>query len=186
MNISHNFEVAQPLPVVWDFFQDVPTVVQCLPGAELIEDKGEGVYAGKVSVRLGPLSAGFEGEATVSADPAARSATITGKGVDRRGGSRGRMAVVYRLEKTETGTGVDINAEVALAGSAAQFGRSGLIREISNRLIGEFAQCLEGKLSAVTVEEAAQVQAGEVKGFQLFFQTLGSRLKGLFSRSQNS
>lgn len=183
MKITNQFEVSKPLAVVWDFFQDVPTVAQCLPGAELTEDKGEGVYAGRVSAKLGPLSASFEGEATVVADAATHSATIKGKGVDKRGGSRGRMSVVYRLSETDGGTGVDIQADVNLAGAAAQFGRSGLIREISNRLIGEFAECLEAKLSAVTVEEAAAVQAGEVKGVQLFFQTLGSRIKGLFSRS---
>lgn len=183
MKITNQFEVSKPLAVVWDFFQDVPTVAQCLPGAELTEDKGEGVYAGRVSAKLGPLSASFEGEATVVADAETHSASIKGKGVDKRGGSRGRMSVVYRLSETDGGTGVDIQADVNLAGAAAQFGRSGLIREISNRLIGEFAECLEAKLSAVTVEEAAAVQAGEVKGLQLFFQTLGSRIKGLFSRS---
>ncbi len=183
MKINNQFEVAQALPVVWSFFQDVPTVAQCLPGAELTEDKGDGVYAGRVSAKLGPLSASFEGEATVVADPATHSASIKGKGVDKRGGSRGRMSVVYRLTETDQGTGVAIEADVTLAGAAAQFGRSGLIREISNRLIQEFAQCLEGKLSAVTAEEAALVQAGEVKGLGLFFQTLGARIRRLFSRS---
>ena len=183
MKIEHEIEVAKPLPMVWDFFQDIPSVVQCMPGAELTEDKGDGVYAGKISVKLGPLSANFDGEATITPDPEARSATIAGKGVDRRGGSRGRMTVEYQLSETEGGTGVRIEANVSLAGAVAQFGRSGLIKEISNRLIGEFAECLEGKLSAVTVEEAAQVQAGEVRGIGLFFQTLGSRIKGLFSRS---
>jgi carbon monoxide dehydrogenase subunit G len=183
MKITNQFEVSKPLSVVWDFLQDVPTVAQCLPGAELTEDKGGGVYLGRVSAKLGPLSASFEGEATVEADVASHSATIKGKGVDKRGGSRGRMSVVYRLSEADGGTAVDIQADVNLAGAAAQFGRSGLIREISNRLIGEFAECLEAKLSAVTVEEADAVQAGEVKGLQLFFQTLGSRIKGLFSRS---
>ena len=184
MKIEHEIEVAKPLSMVWDFFQDIPSVVQCMPGAELSEDKGGGEYTGKISVKLGPLSANFEGEATIETDPVARSATITGKGVDRRGGSRGRMTVEYQLRETDAGTGINIEANVSLAGAVAQFGRSGLIKEISNRLIGEFAQCLEGKLSAVTVEEAAQVQAGEVKGIQLFFRTLAARIKRLFSRSE--
>ena len=80
MKINNQFEVAQALPVVWSFFQDVPTVAECLPGAELTEDKGDGVYAGRVSAKLGPLSASFEGEATVVADPATHSASIKGKG----------------------------------------------------------------------------------------------------------
>jgi len=121
MKIEHEIEVAKPLPMVWDFFQDIPSVVQCMPGAELTEDKGDGVYAGKISVKLGPLSANFDGEATIAPDPEARSATITGKGVDRRGGSRGRMTVEYQLGETEGGTGVRIEANVSLAGAVAQF-----------------------------------------------------------------
>ena len=57
---------------VFAFFQDVPAVARCMPGAELTEAKGDGLYAGRVKVRLGPFGADFEGEAKVSADPEAR------------------------------------------------------------------------------------------------------------------
>lgn len=180
MKISHEFEVARPVETVWQFFQDVPSVAQCLPGAELLEDKGDGTYAGKVAVKLGPLSATFEGEATVRADHDAMRGEIDGKGVDRRGGSRGQVDVTYVLSPSGTGTKVDIDAEVHLSGAAAQFGRTGLINEMSNRLIGEFVGCVEGKLAATTVEEAEQVQAGEVKGISLFFSSLIAWFKKLF------
>ena len=180
MKISHEFEVARPVETVWQFFQDVPSVAQCLPGAELLDDKGDGTYAGKVAVKLGPLSATFEGEATVRADHDAMRGEIDGKGVDRRGGSRGQVDVTYVLSPSGTGTKVDIDAEVHLSGAAAQFGRTGLINEMSNRLIGEFVGCVEGKLAATTVEEAQQVQAGEVKGISLFFSSLIAWFKRLF------
>mgnify|MGYP000529555105 CR=1 FL=1 len=48
MKISHEFVVARPVDQVWDYFQDIPSVADCLPGAELTEDKGDGQYAGKV------------------------------------------------------------------------------------------------------------------------------------------
>ncbi len=183
MNITHSFEVARPVDTVWEFFQDIPSVAQCLPGAELTEVKSDGNYAGKVSVKLGPLSATFEGEATVTPDHSAKSGSIDGKGVDRRGGSRGQVKVTYVLGSTGSGTKVDIDADVTLSGAAAQFGRTGLINEMSSRLIGEFVTCVEGKLAATTVEEAAQVKAGEVRGFTLFLQSLIAWFKRLFSRS---
>jgi carbon monoxide dehydrogenase subunit G len=183
VRISHTFEVARPVEDVWTFFQDIPSVSQCLPGAELTEDKGEGVYAGKVSVKLGPLSATFEGEATVSPDDVSRVGTIEGKGVDRRGGSRGQVKVAYTVSQSDAGTQVDIDADVTLSGAAAQFGRTGLINEMSSRLIGEFVTCVEGKLAAGSVEEARQVTAGEVKGFSLFIQSLLAWIRRLFSRS---
>ncbi len=180
MKITQEFVVARPLATVWEMFQDVPSVAQCLPGAELTEDKGGGVFGGRISVKLGPIAATFEGEANVHPDPATHSASIDGKGVDKRGGSRGQVKVNYVLAPSDGGaTKVTIDADVTLAGPAAQFGRTGLINEMSNRLIGEFANCLEAKLSAPTEEAAEEIKAGEVQGITLFFQSLWAWLRRL-------
>lgn len=182
MKIENEFTVSRPVSTVWDFFQDVPSVAECLPGAELTEDRGDGSYAGKVSVKLGPMAANFEGEATVTPDEASRSGTIDGKGADRRGGSRGQVKVEYRLEEANGGTRVQIDADVTLSGAAAQFGRTGLISEMSNRLIGDFVSCVEGKLGAESPEAAAEVKAADVNGFTLFIESLVAWIKRLFSR----
>lgn len=172
MKITEVIDVERPAIQVWDLFQDVPSLAACLPGASLTQDKGGGVYAGAVGVKLGPMSATFEGEATVASDAASRSGTVNGKGVDRRGGSVGQVKVAYALEETDRGTRVTIDADVILSGAAAQFGRTGLIKEMSGRLIDEFVACVEAKLTAETKEEAAVITAGEVKGFSLFFSSL--------------
>ncbi len=182
MKIENEFEVSSPIATVWAFFQDVPSVAECLPGAELTEDRGDGTYAGKVSVKLGPMAANFEGEATVVPDEVRRSGTIDGKGADRRGGSRGQVKVEYILEEAGSGTRVKIDADVTLSGAAAQFGRTGLINEMSNRLIGDFVSCVEGKLAAETPEAAAEVKAADVKGFSLLLESLIAWIKRLFSR----
>lgn len=182
MKIEHEFTVARPVDQVWDFFQDVPSVADCLPGAELLDDKGDGRYSGKVSVKLGPMSSTFEGDATVVPDAAAKTGAIDGKGADRRGGSRGQVKVTYALVGDAGSTKVNLDADVTLSGAAAQFGRTGLINEISGRLINEFVECVEGKLGAATAEEAAQVKAGEVNGFAVFIQGLIAWIKKLFQR----
>ena len=68
----------------------------------------------------------------------------------------------------------------SLSGPPAQFGRTGLINEMSKRLIGDFVSCLEGKLTAATPQEAEAIKAKEVKGLSLFFSSLWAWLKGLF------
>lgn len=183
MQVQHQFEVQRPIDPVWSFFQDVPSVAQCLPGAELLEVKDDGTYSGKVSIKLGPMSATFEGDAKVTSDVAAHTGLIDGKGVDRRGGSRGQVKVTYRLAVSAPAvTGVEIDADVQLSGAAAQFGRTGLINEMSNRLIGEFVSCVEAKLAASTVEEAEHIKAGEVKGISLFIQSLIAWIRRIFGR----
>jgi carbon-monoxide dehydrogenase small subunit len=183
MQVQHRFEVQRPIGTVWDFFQDVPSVAQCLPGAELLEVKEGGIYSGKVSIKLGPMSATFEGDASVTSDAVTHSGLIDGKGVDRRGGSRGQVKVTYRLASSAPAvTGVEIDADVQLSGAAAQFGRTGLINEMSNRLIAEFVSCVEAKLAASTAEEAEHITAGEVKGISLFFESLIAWIRRIFRR----
>ena len=180
MKIEHEFTVARPPDRVWEFFQDMPSVAQCLPGAEMLGQSEDGSYDGKLSVKLGPMAASFEGKATVAPDPQARSATIEGKGVDRSGGSRGQVKVTYQIVPEGTGSKVGVDADVTLSGPVAQFGRTGLVNEMSKRLIGEFVDCLEAKLAADNPSEAETIEAGEVRGVSLFFASLWAWLKGLF------
>lgn len=183
MKIDHEFTVARPIEDVWAFFQDIPAVADCLPGAELKEQTGEDTYAGGLSVKLGPMTAAFEGEATIEPDDDNKAATISGKGVDKRGGSRGQVKLAYGLESQGAEeTKVDIDADIMLSGPAAQFGRTGLINEISKRLIDDFVACIEAKLAATSEEEASQVKAADVNAITLFFQSLISWFKKLFGR----
>jgi carbon-monoxide dehydrogenase small subunit len=188
MKISHEFEVERPLQAVWATFQDVPAVAQCLPGAELTEDRGDGVYVGDLQIKLGPMSAKFEGEAKVVPNPEAHTALIEGKGVDRSGGSRGQVDVEYRLAQSGSHTRVFVDADIKLSGAIAQFGRAGLVEEVSKRLIDDFVYCLHAKLDAETPEEAAEIEAGEVKGISLFLagfmSWIGNFFKRLFKRGE--
>ncbi|MDF1597219.1 MAG: SRPBCC family protein [Acidimicrobiia bacterium] len=182
MKFAQEFQVGRPLPEVWALFQDVPAVAQCMPGAELTADKGGGVFAGLVSVKLGPLNPTFEGEATAIYDDAAKEIQLTGSGVDRTGGSRGRVNVEVGLRDVESATVVAVDANITLSGAASRFGRTGLMEEMANRLINEFVACLEAKLAAGTEAEAASVQAREVRGLSLFLSSIAGWLSRLFRR----
>lgn len=184
--INQEFQVQRPPAAVWDLFQDVPNVVACMPGAELTASTGPNKYRGKLSVKLGPVSASFEGEATVEEiDPAEYRAVIRSKGIDKRGGSRGAATVTYKLSGNEASTAVAISADVKLQGRLAQFGRTGLLEEVSRTLTADFAACLETKLGAATPAEAASASAGNVKGVRLFFMALWRSIKNAFRRRSN-
>ncbi len=182
MQITEVIVVHREPASVWELFQDVPGLSRCLPGAELTEDRGDGTYAGKVTAKLGPMTATFEGEATVESDDEARAGKVDGRGVDRKGGSRGQVKVSYRVEPHDDGSQVTIDASVTLSGAAAQFGRTGIIKEMSNRLLGDFVECVEAKLGAESEEEAAAVQAAEVGGLGLFFSSVFSSIAKFFKR----
>ena len=187
MNITESFMVDRSITEVWNLFKDVPEVARCLPGAELTEDHGDGTFAGALAVNLGPISSSFTGEATVTTNDDNFRMEIVGKGVDRSGGSQGRVTVeVTLLNSDSDSTDVRIDAHVTLAGPIAQFGRTGLVAEVSKRLINDFAECLHAKLSAVSVEESSKIQAVEVKGFSLLFAGLWTWIQNLFRRGPAS
>ncbi len=182
MKFVREFEVGEPLPAVWSLFQDVPAVAQCMPGAVLTDVKGDGVYAGRVSVKLGPLNPTFEGEAAVTVEEDAHVLNVSGSGVDRQGGSRGRADVSVALLERRQATVVSVDATITLSGAAARFGRTGLIEEMASRLIAEFVGCLESKLAAATAGEAAAVEAREVRGFSFLVAAVLAWLRRIAGR----
>ncbi len=183
MNITEQFTVTQPIESVWVLFQDVPELARCLPGAELTSDNGDGTYDGRVSVKLGPISSSFDGKATIVFNEDSYSSNIKGRGVDRTGGSQGRVEVEVSLVDVDgMHTDVTIDATVMLAGPIAQFGRTGLVNEVSKRLIDEFSDCLHAKLDAESKEEAAAIEATELHGISLFLSsTVGAMLSWIQS-----
>jgi len=173
VKITETITVQADAGTVWRLFQDVPQLAHCLPGADVTEDKGGGVYAGKITSKLGPISVTFEGEATVTSDVTAMTGEVVGNGIDRSGGSAGQVKMRYSIDPHDDGsTKIDVHADVVLSGAAAQFGRTGLIKEMSRRLIDEFVECVEAKLDATTATEAETVHAGDVKGLSLFLSSL--------------
>jgi carbon monoxide dehydrogenase subunit G len=187
MDITEEFTVERHVDDVWALFLDVPEVARCLPGAELTEDHGDGSYAGNVTVKLGPISSSFEGTASVISDESSHEMEIKGKGVDRSGGSQGRVKVLVKLVGTDSGhTDVTLESHVMLAGPIAQFGRTGLVKEVSKRLIDEFGDCLYAKLEAGTDEAAAAIEAADVGGIALLFSSLWSWITSGFHKNSGA
>ena len=132
--------------IVWDYFQDVSGVARCLPGAELTEKVSEDTYKGRITIKLGPLVANFDGAVTVESDPVEKSGRIRGNGVDKKGGSRGEILVDYQLLEDGPRTMVELDADLKLSGAAARFGRAVLLEEVARRLLRDFAVNVEAAL----------------------------------------
>lgn len=148
MRIEKSFQVAQPPTIVWDAFSDMRLVASCVPGASIDEELGDGRYSGHFSVKVGPLAASFSGEMTLAREDAQLVGTIEGKGADARSNSRASGSMTYRLEPEGSGTRVAVDCTMNLAGALAQFGKAAVMREIVNRITGEFVRNLEAHLGS--------------------------------------
>lgn len=194
MKLHQEFVIARPLDEVWSFFHDVPRVAVCVPGAEYIGPKDDGRHAGKVSAKVGPFQASFEGEADVRYDEAAKSVALEGKGVDRKGASRGKMTMACALQESGAGTAIVVDSDVQLSGTIAQFGRTGLITEIANALVADFVTNAEAAIGArqpravagepdVAASPSIPPAATPIGGVALLLMALRGLFKSLFRRN---
>lgn len=171
MKIHQEFVVSRPIDIVWAYFQDVPSVAASLPGAEYLGEK-DGKHLGKVTSKVGPFSASFEGEATIVYNEAEKSVQMEGKGVDKKGASRGKMVMACNLEAVDSSTKVVVDSDVQLSGTIAQFGRTGLLTEIANVLVADFVRNAEADMAAPTpvsgsASEPAHAETVPQSGSQL-------------------
>src|ERR1700722_469849 len=150
MLISNTFNVPLPPEETWNRLMDIPSIVPCMPGAELTAKVDDNTYKGKVSVKLGPVALSFNGVATFEErDETARTATVKAQGTDAKGRGGRNAVVTFRLEPIPTGSKIDITTNVDLSGSIAQYGRGvGMIQNVANQLISQFAKSLEKQINA--------------------------------------
>jgi carbon monoxide dehydrogenase subunit G len=147
MKLEQSFEVAAPVQTVWEALIDVERVAPCLPGAEITQANADGSYEGTFQVRLGPTTAAYAGKlAMESLDESARRATMKASGRDKRGQGSANATIVSAMSEVAEGTRVEVETDFTITGRLARFGRGGMMQDISNRLLGDFADCLRQSL----------------------------------------
>jgi uncharacterized protein len=157
MKLDQSFTVDAPPDVVWEALIDVERVAPCLPGADITGRDDDGAYQGTFTVKLGPTTASYRGRLRMDAvDEEARRATMRARGTDRRGQGAANATIVSTVRPEGSGSAVDVDTDFTITGRLARFGRSGMIEDISRRLLADFAACLQQRLAA-----GAAVAAGE-------------------------
>jgi uncharacterized protein len=150
MLIKNNFEVAQPVDKVWQFFDNIPQVAACLPGTQLTEELGDDKYNGAVAIRMGPVKLQFAGTAHIKErDNAAKRIVVEAAGADERGRGQAAMSGTASLAPTPGGTRVDVELDLQLSGAAAQYGR-GMISDVTAILMRDFASSMQSRIDAIS------------------------------------
>jgi len=149
MLIKSDFEVAQPMDKVWAFFDNIPQVAACLPGAELTDDLGDNTYLGKVAIRMGPVKMQFSGKAKITErDEAAKRVVVDAAGAEEKGRGQAAMLVTAKLLSVGRGTKVEVVQDLQLSGAAAQYGR-GMIADVTAVLMRDFATNMQTRIGAL-------------------------------------
>jgi uncharacterized protein len=162
--IKNEFEVAQPIDKVWTFFDDIPQVAACLPGAELTEDLGGDKYKGKVAIRMGPVKMQFAGTVDITErDNTNKQIVVDAAGADEKGRGQAAMLVTAKLLSISGGTKIQVVQDLQLSGAAAQYGR-GMISDVTAVLMRDFADNMQKRITAresgVAIDASTSSPAG--------------------------
>jgi uncharacterized protein len=160
MKLDNEFTVGVPIEQAWGVLTDLELIAPCMPGAQLT-GVSDGVYSGKVKIKVGPVTAEYAGTAQFSVkDETAYRAVIDARGRDSRGNGNAMAVISAQLQPADGSTSVTVSTDLTIAGRIAQFG-SGMIKEVSAKLLGQFVTCLEEKLSAGAVSAPAAAGTAE-------------------------
>jgi carbon monoxide dehydrogenase subunit G len=163
VELQHQFTVPAGVEETWAHFNDIASVAECFPGAQVTE-ADEQSFTGTVKVKLGPIALVYNGTGTfVEKDEAGHRMVIDAKGKDKRGNGTAGAKVTAVMTETEPGTTeVSVTTDLAITGKAAQFGRGNVMKDVSDKLLGQFVSCLEQRMDgsdAAAPEEPAAVAA---------------------------
>ena len=146
MELHHTFTVDAPPDQTWALLTDLEQVGGCFPGAT-VTSATEQEFTGNVKVKLGPIGVTYQGEGRfLERDDEAHRAVIEGLGKGLRGLGNASATVTLQLEPDGTGTQADVFTSMNITGKPAQFGR-GVMQSVSDKLLGQFVECIEGKLT---------------------------------------
>ena len=205
MQLENSFEVKAPPDAVWEFLLDLERVTPCMPGAQLEELVDARTWKGKMGLKLGAVSLSYATTVEIAEqDDSARKVVLKASARETRGKGTANATVHSGVEPAGDGASkVTMVTDLTISGAVAQYGR-GMIGDVSKRLTGDFAQCLEANLlreqeaeaapaapagpsgsatpATKAAEEPAPITAKPIGGIRLGLWAVWRAIKRLFAR----
>ena len=186
MKLEHAFEVPASPDQTMALMLDAERVVPCMPGATLKEVVDEDTWKAEMGVKLGPVGMQFLVDVKLldrDDDVHVVKLGVSGRDTRGKGGAEGTVDSV--MTPTDGGgTRVEMATDLRFSGQAAQLGRPSVVQDVSNKLVGQFAECIKAQLTASPERAAEVVQEAQkpVSGFNLMVGALVASIKRALGR----
>ena len=191
--IEERFEVKAPVERVWNYLIDPKRVVQCLPGAELLEQQDDRTFLGAIKVKVGPLSMSYKGQAKFTEiNEETHEVRMVGDAREVGGSGSTKVSMLSAVSPLPTGgSEVLVTADIDLVGKIVQFGR-GMIEEVSRQMFRQFSTCVRQHLEVADepatpdqpvvqhAEPETKAVAAAPLAFRAFWAIIVRFFKGLF------
>ena len=146
-----NLKLNQDPDMIWKCMIDPSFMVKSVPGAELTEQLDERNFKGKISIKIGPVTTKFNGEAEFTKlEEADYELTMEGKGLDTSGKGGANMTMNIKLSTLEEGgTEMQSSMSLSITGRLAQFGAR-MIVAVNNKMFDQWAMSFTELLNEQT------------------------------------
>ncbi|WP_299618695.1 carbon monoxide dehydrogenase subunit G [Pelagibius sp.] len=161
MQMTGQYRIEASRQAVWEALNDVEVLRACIPGVEEIEKTSDTSFTAKVRAKVGPVSARFAGEVTLSDLDPPNGYTIAGEG---KGGAAGfaKGGAKVRLEDDGGATLLNYDVDAQVGGKLAQIGSrliDGTAKKLADDFFARFAETVGGPAETAAETEPAEPEA---------------------------
>jgi hypothetical protein len=150
MKLEGEYVFDGPQEEVWAIVRDPEVLATALPGTQSLEQISESEYAGKMHVRIGPVSGVFAGKIVVSDEEPPERCTLTVDGRGAPGFAKG-VGHVQLFEQEDGTTILKYDGDMQVGGRIASVGQR-LIDTASRSMIQQGLESLNNSLQAREAE----------------------------------
>lgn len=148
IRIEETFEVRAPMDLTWHYLTEPRDLVQCVPGAELVERADGHARAARIVVAVGPVRLAYAGTLTVEErDGTAHRVRLRADGAGEADGGAAHLVATITLARHADAVAsvVKVVAELDVTGRVTQFG-PGMIEGVARQLMRQFGDCVRATL----------------------------------------
>ena len=170
MEMSGEYTIPAPREKVWEALNDPEVLKQCIDGCQSLEQTSDTEFQAKVTAKVGPVKATFNGKVNLSDIDPPNGYTISGEGQGGVAGfAKGGAEVRLSGEGGETVLNYEANAEVG--GKLASVGSRlvlGVAKKTADDFFSKFSDIVGGgeeaaEAPAEAAPEPVSAPAGEPK-----------------------
>jgi uncharacterized protein len=154
MDMTGEYRIAAPRQKVWEALNNPEILRACIPGCESLEKLSDTEMAGKVSAKVGPVSAKFAGKVTLSELDPPNGYRIGGEGSGGAAGFAKGGATVKLADDGQGGTILNYKVDAQIGGKLAQIGSrliDGVARKMADDFFGRFSAAVGAPAPAAPI-----------------------------------
>ena len=147
MTMTGEFVLPADKPTVWARLNDAATLQAAIPGCESLDKLSDTDFKAVVKVKIGPVSARFNGKVHLTDIQPPDSYRIAGEGEGGVAGFAKGGATVRLADAEGGGTKLSYDVDAQVGGKIAQLGSrliDGSARKLAAEFFANFAKALQG------------------------------------------